>query len=305
MEQRLSLSLDPFRSIAKAAAVWTIVGVPVAAVIAAFRVLLFVITSFPEMAATAVVLGGVQGLWLYLAGRPSESEYGSLRWLGSVSGGILGLLGFPPVFSRSSIVADRQMVAVFLVAAICGGIAAGLASARVVAAPVRGRRSTLGRSVVVGCLLVPPLAALDYHFYWPPTADRLPVPRVSRQAVTNLSAGDARGSTWSGCYQYLGQLLRGSGVIGKEGGLLKVEQTDGALKVLNGGAYSLIGGVDSNGRFRFGAETTTGQDTIRMLWEGTFTDSSLDFTRRMTVLRGIDVLNTTQLTGTAQRISCN
>jgi hypothetical protein len=43
---RLSLSLDPFRSIATAAFVWAIVGVPVAAVIAAFRVFVWVITSF-------------------------------------------------------------------------------------------------------------------------------------------------------------------------------------------------------------------------------------------------------------------
>jgi hypothetical protein len=182
MERRLSPSLNSFRSIATAAAVWAIVGVPVAAVIAAFRVSIWVITSFPEMAATAAILGAVQGLWLYLAGQPSESEYVYLRWLGSVSGGILGLLGFPPVFSRSNIVADRLMVAVFLLAAICGGIAAGLASARVVAVSLRGRRSTMGRSVVAGCLLVLPLAALDYQLYWPPTADRLPVPRVSHQA---------------------------------------------------------------------------------------------------------------------------
>src|SRR6185295_14642983 len=230
MEQRLSPSLDFFRTITTAAAVWAIVAVPVAAVIAAFRISIWVITSFPEMATTAALLGAVQGLWIYVAGRPSESEYGALRWLGAVSGGVLGLLGFPPVFSRSNIVADRLMVTVFLLAAICGGIAAGLASGRTVTVPVRGRRSTLGRYVVSGCLLVLPIAALDYYFYWPPTADRLPVPRVSHQIVTNLSPGNARGSTWAGCYQYLGQLSRGSGVIGKEGGLLKVAQTDGALQ---------------------------------------------------------------------------
>jgi hypothetical protein len=257
------------------------------------------------MVASAIVLGAVQGLWLFLAGRPSESEYGDHLWVGSVSGGILGLMGFPPVFSRSNIVADRMMVAIFLLAAICGGISAGLVSARVVAVPLRGRRSVLGRSVVAGCLLVLPLAALDYHFYWPAAADRLPVPRVSHQAVTNLSAGDARGSAWAGCYQYLGQLTRGSGVIGKEGGLLTVAQTDGALKVLNGDAYPLLGGVDGNGRFRFGAERAAGRDTLRVLWEGRFNSNSLNFTRRMTGLRGTNILNTTRLNGMAQRISCN
>jgi hypothetical protein len=303
MERRLSPLRDAFRSIATAAAVWVIVGVPVAAVIAAFRVFLFVITSFPEMAATAAVLGAVQGLWLYLAGRQSESECGGVLRLSSISGGVLGLLGFPPVFSRSSVVADRLMVAVFLLAAICGGIAAGYASGRVVAVPVRGRRSTLSRGVAFGCLLVLPIAALDYHFYWPATADRLPVPQVSHQAVTNLSAGNARGSAWAGCYQYRGELSRGSGVIGKEGGLLKVAQTDGALKVFNGSTF--IGGVDDDGRFRFGSERVTGQDTLRVLWEGTFHDSSMEFKQRTTVLRGAHILNTTQLTGTAPRISCS
>jgi hypothetical protein len=280
--------------------------VPVAAVVAAFRVFVWVIFALPEMAATAAVLGVVQGLWLWLVGRPSNSEYSHFRWFGPVAGGVLGLLGFPPVFSRiNGVVADRLLVAVFLLAAICGGIAAGFVSARVVAVPLRGRRSTLGRSVVIGCILVLLLAALDCHFYWLPTVDRLPVPQVSRQAVTNLAPGDARGSTWAGCYQYLGQTSRGSGVIGKEGGLLKVGQVDGAVRVLDGDAHPLLGGVDGNGRFRFGGERTTGPDTLRVLWEGKFHDNSLDFTRRMTGLRGLNLLNTTRLNGTAQRISCN
>jgi hypothetical protein len=256
------------------------------------------------MAATAAVLGAVEGLWLWLDGRPSNSEYSHSRWFGPVAGGVFGLLGFPPVFSRiNGVVADRLLVAVSLLAAICGGIAAGFVSARVVPVPVR--RSTLGRSVVIGCILVLLLAALDWHFYWLPTVDRLPVPQVSRQAVMNLARGDARGSAWTGCYQYLGETSRSSGIIGKEGGLLKVGQADGALRVVDGDAHPLFGGVEGNGRFRFGGERTTGQDTLRVLWEGTFYDNSLDFTRRMTVLRSLNLLNTTRLTGTAQRISCN
>jgi hypothetical protein len=65
----------------------------------------------------------------------------------------------------------------------------------------------------------------------------------------------------------------------------------------------LLGGVDSEGRFRFGAEKTAGQDTLRVLWEGTFHNDSLDFTRRLTVLLGPNLLNTTRLTGTAR--ACN
>jgi hypothetical protein len=66
-----------------------------------------------------------------------------------------------------------------------------------------------------------------------------------------------------------------------------------------------LGGVDGNGNFRIGAETVTGQDTIWVVWEGKFSGTSLEFKRRMTVLRGADIQNTTQLTGTAQRFSCD
>jgi len=308
MERRLPASLDVFRSIATGAAVWAMVGVPVAAVISAFRVLVWVMYSLPEMVATAAVLGSVHGLWLYLTGRPWESPYGGLRWFAPVSGGILGLLGFPPVFSRiNGIVVDRLSVAIFLFAALVGGIAAGFASAKtVVPLQLRGPRSIAGRCLVFGCFLVLPFSAVDYHFYWPPTVDRLPVPRVSHQAVTNIPAGDARGSMWAGCYQYLGHLSRGSGVVGGEGGLLKVEQADGALKVSDGSAGALLGGINGDGRFRFGAERTApDHDVLRVLWDGKFEGRSLDFTRRTTGLRGENFLNTTRLTGTAERSSCN
>jgi|HubBroStandDraft_1064217.scaffolds.fasta_scaffold01097_7 hypothetical protein len=304
MQYRLPSFLRPFLSIATASVVWVIVGVSIAALIAACRIWIWVILSVPDMAATAAVLGAVQGLWLYLAGWPPESDFRGLRRLGSVSGGILGLLGFPPVFSRSDIVTDRLTVAVFLLAAICGGIAAGLTSGRVLALRARRGRLTLSRSVLVGGLLVLPLAAVDYRLYLPLAADRLPVPGVSRQAVTNISAGNARGSAWAGCYQFKGQFSRGGGAVGGAWGPLKVSQTDGALKVLNG-TSAFQGGVDDDGGFRFGAEGIDSQYTIRVLWEGKFKGSSLGFTRRETVLRGTNIVNTTRLTGTAQRISCN
>jgi hypothetical protein len=246
MKARLLASL--VRSIATAAAVWAIVGVPVAAVIAACRVFVWVIFSLPDMAATALVLGAVHGLWLYLVGRPSESK--NLGWLGSISGAILGVLGFAIVFSRiNSVVADRPLVVVSLLAAVCGGLAAGFASARIVIVP-ETRRSSLASSII-GFLLLIPLTALDYNLYWPSTVDRLPVLRLSHQVVTHLTAGDARGSTWAGCYQYLGHLSHGSGVLGGEGGLLEVEQVDGSLKVRDGSAGPLQGEVDSTGHFRF------------------------------------------------------
>ena len=286
MKQPLSPPLAPFKRIATAAAIWVIVGVPVAAVIAGFRVFAWVIFSLPEMAATAAVLGAVQGLWLYLAGRPSEQEYGDLPWFGPASGGILGLLGFPPVFSRiNGVVADRVDG---------GGFPLGRRlrwnrrRIRLGESWARARAQTFAGALslaVYSCCLSPPLIITSTG---PRPSDRLPVPPVSHQAVTNLSAGDARGSTWAGCYQYLGQLSRGSGVIGGDGGLLEMEQTDGSLNVLKVSGYALLGGVNGNGRFRFGAEITTGKDTLRVLWEGKFNSSSLDFTRRITVLRGTE-----------------
>jgi hypothetical protein len=308
MHQPSSTLRDLFKNVATAAVVWTIVGVPVATVVAASRVFVWVITSLPEMAATAAVLGGVHGLWLYLVGQRSDSAQADLRWFGPVSGGILGLLGYPPVFSRiNGIVVDRLAVAVFLLAAVCGGTAAGFAAARrVVPLQLRGRRSIAGRRLIIGCFFVLPVAAVDYHFYWPSTVDRLPVPRVSHRAVTNIPAGDARGSTWTGCYQYLGELSRGSGVLGKEGGLLRVAQSDGFLKVSDGSAGALLGGVNADGRFRFGVERTApDRDVLRVLWEGKFEGRTLGFTKRTTGLRGENFLNTTRLTGTAHELPCD
>jgi hypothetical protein len=69
--------------------------------------------------------------------------------------------------------------------------------------------------------------------------------------------------------------------------------------------HPLLGGIGSDGRFRAGAERAAGQDTLRVLWEGTFSTNSLTFTRRITAFRGEGAQNTTRLTGTGSRISCN
>jgi hypothetical protein len=78
--------------------------------------------------------------------------------------------------------------------------------------------------------------------------------------------------------------------------LLKVIQTDGSLKVSDGTAGALLGGVDADGRFRIGAERTApDRDILRVLWEGRFEGRSVVFARRTAVLRGEDFLNTTEL----------
>ena len=304
MKQRRSYLRDLLRNIGRSSMVWATVGTPVAAVVAAFRVFVWVVFSLPEMIVTAAVLGAAQGLWMHIAGSADKKESVSRGWFGLVTGGILGILGFPPVFSRiDGIVADRLLVLLALLAAFCGGMAAGWVSAKVMT--FSRSRAALGRAVLVGCVLVPSLAAVDYHFFWAPTFDRLPVPMVSHRDVANFHARDARGTTWAGCYQYLGHLTRGSGVLGGEGGNLEVQQADGALKVSDGDAGLLLGAVGSDRRFRFGVERNAGENTLRVLWEGKFNGADLDFTRRTTVLRGTRIINTTRLIGTAQRVSCH
>lgn len=299
MAQR-SATLLAFRSMGTAAALWVVIGVPVAALIAALCVSVWVIASLADMSAVACILGAVQGLWLYLAGQRSESDYGALLWFGSLSGGFLGVLAFPAVLSSTSMIAARPTVAVFLMAAIVGGVAAGLASAHVLHLPLRGRSLTLGSRVTISGLLVIVLAAMDYRFFWPATAERVAASEVSRQEITSLSAGNARGSQWTGCYQYQGKTPLG---MGGGSGLLKVAQTDGVLKVEDW-SNSFLGGVDRNGRFRFGNEIAAGPQTLRTIWQGKFQGNSFEFERRMTVVNGVNALGTGPLTGTGQLIPC-
>jgi hypothetical protein len=295
--------LGSIRGVAMATAVWVLVGVPVAAVISALQLFLFVVLAVPEMAETAFVLGVVHGLWLQLAGRSPESKARDVRLRGVISGGVLGLLAFPPVFSRAYITPVNVSAAVtFVTAAIVGGITAGVASAAVVTVPLRPLGSTLSRNVVFGCLFILPLMAIDYHFYWTGTVDRLPIQEVSQREIASLASGDARGSSWAGCYHFWGHYPLNTG---GENGLLTVAETDGALQVVVGFEHTkLAGRVDSDGSFRFGGESTVAQDTLLNLWEGTFHNNSLTFMRRSTLLSNGRVVNTMKTTGAAQRTAC-
>ena len=152
---------------------------------------------FPGIAVTATVLGALQGLLFYLAGSGrSKSEYDGFLWLGAFSGAFLGVLGFPPVFSRAGVIAARPTVAVFILAAIAGGVTAGLVSGHVLTTLLWGRSLNLGRGVVLGGLLV--LAAIDYHFYWPATIEELPS-RKSLSRTLRVSLLEVHGfHQWTG-----------------------------------------------------------------------------------------------------------
>jgi hypothetical protein len=144
------------------------------------------------------------------------------------------------------------------------------------------------------------LMAIEYQLYWPATTERIAVPEISRQDIAALSAGNARGSQWTGCYEFQGKTPLGKG---GGSGLLKVVQTDGVLKV-EVGRDSFLGGVDRDGRFRFGAEIIERTDTLRILWRGKFHDNSFDFNERLTVVNGVNSLGANPLTGTGKLISC-
>jgi hypothetical protein len=288
--------------IVTASALWLVIGVPVAAVIVAYCMSLWVMASLLDMAVTAVVLGAVQGLWLCLAGRRCESDYNGFLRLGLSSGALLGVLAFPPVFSRAGIIAARPTAAFLLMAAVAGGVAAGLIAAHVLYLPLQAHISTMGQRAIVGGLILVVLAAIDYRYCWAATAERIAVPEVSRQEITDLSAGSARGSRWAGCYEYQGKTPLDQG---GESGLLKVTQTDGSLKVAQGRDILFLGGVDGNGHFRFGAETTAGPDALRTLWQGKFRGDSFEFNRRMTVVNGVNGLGINPLIGKGQLVPCD
>jgi hypothetical protein len=300
------------RTIVTAAAIWVFLGVPVAAAITGVVLLFFVVLAVPVMAATAAVLGAAQGLCLVVASRWSrsractrrEADSAGIRWFGAISGGVLGLLGFLPVYSHTSIVVKTPAVYVFLVAGISAGAVAGTVCCwklpvKLLSPP------TPRRTFAVGSLVVLALAAIGYGTYWDATVDRLPVPEVSKNSISQLSAGNAKGSVWSGCYDYRGTMSQGSGMTGFEGGLLIVKQNDGLLAISSSRETNWHGGVNESGRFRAGVETNYGQDTLRTLWEGRFASNSFNFTKRDSLVRDGRLVNTTKAAGTAQRISCN
>lgn len=304
MQTQQSAWLVAPRTILTAAAIWVSLGVPTAAFIAGTILFVFVIYAVPEMAVAAATLGAAQGLCLFLAAKWSRTAPGTFLaanstavWFGAVFGGALGLLGFVPVYSRTSITTDFPVVIIFVVAAMSGGAIAGAVCCRKLTGTVLGPLSPI-RSFVVVSLFVLALAAIDQKMYWTAFDNRHPMPVI---VLTNLSAGDARGTAWSGCYDYSGRLSDGTG---GEGGRLVVRQADGVLEISEGDLIHYRGGVQKNGQFSAEAKTDYDQETIRTLWNGRFDINSTIFTKRDTLVRHGWPVSTRKVTGTAQRIPC-
>lgn len=304
IDKRVHLLLTGLGNVAFSSVTWVLVGVPAAGIICAAALSFYVILAFHQMAITAAVLGAIQGLWLQLIGRSQERSRPELIYAGALSGCILGLFGFPPAFSDTELVITNNIVIVlFVSAAVFGGTAAGIVSA-LVTTPVRTPASSLLRKIAIGCLLLLPLATAERFLFWPGTADKLPVQEVTQKAIARLSAGNARGSAWSGCYWYWGRLSGSSGGNGGQSGLLRIRQFDGLVYVVLGNDTELKGGVDRKGDFRFGGENQRGGDIMRDLWEGRFHKDSLEYIRRMTVLRPSNLRDNIKLIGTAKSVPC-
>jgi hypothetical protein len=173
-----------------------------------------------------------------------------------------------------------------------GGATAKLTPASGVMQAACGR----ARRVLVGTILILAGAWIEYALFWPILIRKLPILRLDERSVINLPAGNARGSLWSGCFEYNGEYFWASGVVGKEGGAAFLKQKDGALRVsLGGSGRELSGGVDQDGRFWAGAQTPVGQgEALRMLLTGRFLDKDhLEYSLRRRYLKGITFHNTT------------
>jgi hypothetical protein len=298
------------KAILAAIFIWMCLGTLVAAFISSVIVSLLVVEVLPRMAVTAAMLGLAQGLCLLIASDPDTRisgfptrNPGSARWLGAISGGVFGVLGFPPVYSHTNFSARAIAVEVFVVAAITGGAVAGARCSSLLAG-ILERPLRPGIVIALTLVFASILGAVDYEEFWDATADRLPVPEVTERAIAKLGAGNAAGNAWSGCYDFRGTMSLGSGMSGGESGLLAVKQSDGVLEISTLDHRRWHGGVDENGRFRVGVKTDHGSNELLDLWEGQFSGGIFSFTKRSTLLGNGRVINSTKLIGTAERVPC-
>jgi hypothetical protein len=293
-----------FRNALTTAAIWAFVGVPVAALLSIVGVISIFTGLSPTMLVTGAALGAVQGLWLTIGGRLANAEQSESNWTGVLSGALLGLLGFPPVFSHMKSFSEERLVVLLVVAVACGGMISGVASVRAVAAYGPWGPPTRVRNAVTGCVLLLALTVTDYRLYWGRTLERLPALPLTHAAVANIGSGDSRGSQWSGCYAYE---ARDGFSANPETGLLVVQETDGTLTASDGSPQDLRGGVDRNGHFRLGMDQSLDSANhgaaVRILWDGWFSGDSATFSRR-TTLSGSQYEFNRRFNGTAKRTRC-
>jgi len=297
------------RNVLTTAAVWVVVGVPAAALLTVVGLLFLFAGRSRELLVVGAVLGVVHGLWLTIGGRLADAGATESNWTGALSGALLGLLGLPAVYAHVTSATDDRMMVLYVVAAVCGGMLAGVISVRAVAAYGPWGAPTRVRSAVTGCVLLLALTAADYWLYRASTFENLPPLPLSQNAVENIAPGDMQGSQWSGCYHYEGRDGLSKSPMPPETGLLVIRQMNGTITGGDFGPPELHGGVDRNGDFRLGGYLQPGSAApggARVLWEGQFRGDSAVFTKRTTVGGGGQqtMIFNHKLRGTAQRIPC-
>ena len=296
------------RDVVTTAVVWVVVGVPVAALLSLIGIFLLFAGREPAMLITGAVLGVVHGLWLTIGGRVPSANTSESSWPGALSGALLGLLGFPAVYSHSESATDIRVVALYVAAALAGGMVAGVVSLRAIAAYRPSRARTPVRSIVTGCVLLSALTLADYQLYWTRTVEKLPALPLSHAAVTGIAPGNMRGSQWSGCYHYEEHEVPSPIPTYGNTGLLVIAQNDGILTGGDFGAQTLRGAVDRDGHFRLGGDLppriANSAGGMRILWKGRLSGDTVIFTRRTTFVGARSMTFSRKSRGTAQRIRC-
>ncbi|MBV9404470.1 MAG: hypothetical protein JO211_03930 [Acidobacteriaceae bacterium] len=289
------------KNVARTAALWILVGVPVASVISAVYLLFWVTLAIPRMAATAAVLGIADGLWIHLAAGSRRGSKALDLLINASFGAVLGLLGFPPVFAPTELYVEKDLVvAIFIASGVVAGATSGMVAVK--AGPCTSVSRPIARKLAVALLLIAGLATADYHWFLPETMAKLPVHVVSQDEVQSIKGGNALGSAFTGCYSYWGKTKN----LGVSSGAFRLVQNDGSIRVTGylGQWVILSGGVDRTGRFRFGGERIWNGNTARELWKGRFHGSSFQFLRRSTWITKTDA-STERLVGYGKRIPCD
>jgi len=278
---------------ARGAAVWALVGTSVAVLVCVPVLFAYAIWVVAYALLPAIAAGAIHGACLHWQ-RGGWARFAQLKRFGAFTGVLFGLLAFLPAFGQNGASYRWLYVGFYVAAAVAGGGAAGWMTAAVTRWQPGVRHSPARRAVSL-LLVLAPLAAFDYWAFGERVRVRLPAIALSREAVVNLPAGDARSSRWSGCYQYEGRNL-----TGMSGGSAEFRHDGGRLVVVLGGDLELRGGIDADGRFWAGNErpTTDRAGALRYLFEGRFVDDTrFEHALRLTLLENGRVKNTIRTEG--------
>ena len=189
--------------------VWALTAVAVATSVCFLAFYFYAIFFIRFMIVPALALGLFHSGWLYLE-RRTFADASEAVVFAVVSGGLAGLLGFPPIFANvTDVVFGWRDVAVVIAASVIGGAIAGRMCVGFVL-PLTTARRTPHKRFARGALLLVPLFVFEIVVYGPALRLKLPVSIVLKDDVMGLRAGNARGSSWSGGWSEAGPVL-GSG----------------------------------------------------------------------------------------------